>query len=237
MPHQMNDKFSDLSASDRGTLVTLFEHPTAHNLTWAAIVRLFGHLGEVEEKTNDEFAFHVGGDHLTIRKPHTKDLTAPDVLDFRHFAARLGWSPNQELKPTALGASAALSFLVVMDHHEARIYLIEADTDPTKSVIRPYDPHHFLHQLSHKDQSRERGQWAHEDASFYERIAQTVAKGGKIVLVGHGDGKSNAAHHLANYLDRHHHQAYSRVTREVVADLSHTTEPQLLEIARRALRQ
>lgn len=231
----MNDKFSDLSASDRGTLAALFDHPTAHNLTWAAIVRLFGHLGDVEEKSNDEFAFQVGGDHLTMRKPHTKDLTAPDVLDFRHFAVRLGWSPDRKSKPAAADTSVVPSFLVVMDHHEARIYLIEAGTDPDKSVIRPYDPHHFLHHLSHKDQSRERGQWAHEDATFYERIAQTIARGGRIVLVGHGNGKSNAAHHLAEYLDKHHHQAYSRVTREVVADLSHITEPQLLEIGRRAL--
>lgn len=235
MPHPINDNSSDLAASDRRTLAALFEHPIANNLTWAAIVRLFGHLGSVEEKSNDEFAFQVGAEHLKMRKPHTKDLTAPDVLDFRHFATRLGHSPNREPQQSRAGEPATPSFLVVIDHHEARVYLIEAGSDTAKHVIRPYDPHHFLHHLSHKDQSRERGQWAHEDATFYERIAKTVATGGKIVLVGHGEGKSSAVHHLAEYLATHHHETYQRVVREAVADLSHITEPQLLEIGLRAL--
>jgi phosphoheptose isomerase len=102
-------------------------------------------------------------------------------------------------------------------------------------VIRPYDPHHFLHHLSHKGQSRERGQRAPEEPAFYEQIAQALALGGKIILVGHGTGKRNAAHHLADFLRSHHRETYDRVVREIVADLSSITTPQLLDLSRQAL--
>jgi hypothetical protein len=55
------------------------------------------------------------------------------------------------------------------------------------------------------------------------------------VIVGHGAGKSNAAHHLTDYLRAHHPDAYRRIAREVTADLSSVTPAQLLVIAREAL--
>ena len=72
--------------------------------------------------------------------------------------------------------------------------------------------------------------------AYYEKIAEAVALGGKIVVVGHGAGKSNAAHHLTEYLQTHHPETYRRIVREIVADLSSITAPQLLELARGALR-
>ena len=126
--------------------------------------------------------------------------------------------------------------MIVVDHHEAKIYEIgDLSDDSSAEEIKPYDPHHFLHHLTHKDQSREQGQRAPKDSTFYARIAVAVAVGAKIVVVGHGTGKSNAAHHLTEYLRTHHPDVYQRIVREVVVDLSSTTPPQLLEIARGAL--
>jgi phosphoheptose isomerase len=88
---------------------------------------------------------------------------------------------------------------------------------------------------SPKDQSRERGQRAPEEPAYYEKIADAVALGGKIVVVGHGAGKSNAAHHLTEYLQSHHRETYQRIVRETVADLSSITTAQLLDVAREAL--
>ena len=55
--------------------------------------------------------------------------------------------------------------------------------------------------------------------------------------VGHGEGKSNAAHHLTEYLQKHRRETCQRIASEVSADLSRITLPQLLELARQALRQ
>jgi glycerol dehydrogenase-like iron-containing ADH family enzyme len=93
-----------------------------------------------------------------------------------------------------------------------------------------------LHHLAHKGQSHEQGQRAPEEPAYYETIAEAVALGGKIVVVGHGTGKSNAAHHLTDYLQSHHRETYLRVVRQMAADLSSITKPQLLELARQALR-
>jgi hypothetical protein len=116
---------------------------------------------------------------------------------------RAGWSPEPVTEPAAPADGAtqahkvAEDLLVVVEHHEARLYRLAVQSiNPEDDVILPHDPHHFLHHLAHKDQSRERGQRASEEASFYERIAAAVVSAGRIVVLGHGTGHSDAAHHL-----------------------------------------
>jgi hypothetical protein len=187
-----------------------------------------------------------------MRKPHTKDLTSSEVLALRHFLIEAGVSPEHPSEPaihpdpahsesahseSAEPTLAAPDLLIVVDHHGAKIFHIDVTSDDaSEHVIRPYDPHHFLHHLTHKDQDRERGQRAPEEPAYYERIADAVALGGNIVVVGHGVGKSNAAHHLTEYLRSHHRETYQRIVREIDADLSSITTPQLLDLARTALR-
>jgi hypothetical protein len=169
-----------------------------------------------------------------MRKPHGKELTGQEVIDLRHFATRAGLARHHEA--AAPIEAAANNLVVVIDHHEAKIYQIDAaGDDEGETTIKPYDPHHFLHHLTHKDESRERGQRSPEDSTFYERIAQALVGSGRILLVGHGTGKSNAARHLADYLSAHHKETHARVVSDVVADLSSVTQPQLLALAARAL--
>jgi hypothetical protein len=217
---------SAVTGSDRRTLTAIFRHPLAHNLEWSDAVALFKTLGEVEEMHNGEFEFVIGGERCLMRKPHTKDLTSSEVLELRRFLLKAGQSPDGMFEAAAAAPA----------HHGAKIYDIDLTGDvASEHRITPYDPHHFLHHLTHKDQSRERGQRAPEDPSFYDRIAEAVAAGGKIVVIGHGEGKSNAAHHLTEYLRGHHPETAGRIVREVAADLSSVTTPQLLNIAREAL--
>ena len=229
---------SAVTGANRGTLDAIFRHPLAHNLEWRDVVALFEKLGEVEEKSNSEFVFQVLGEEHLMHKPHTKDLTTPQVIEVRHFLLRAGWSPDSEPQPSAPPLSAAPALMIVLDHHGAKIYHVDVThDDASQHEIRPYDPHHFLHHLTHKDQSHERGQRVPEEPQFYEQIAQAVAAGGRIVVVGHGEGKSNASDHLIEYLRIKHNETYRRVVPEVVVDLSSTTPPQLLDIARRALQR
>jgi glycerol dehydrogenase-like iron-containing ADH family enzyme len=125
--------------------------------------------------------------------------------------------------------------MVVVDHHGAKIYHIQPGSgDPSPHAIAPYDPHHFLHHLTHKDQLREEGQRAPEDPGFYSGISDVLAAAGRIFVVGHGKGKSNAAWHLLEYLRMHHRETYQRVVHGVDVDLSAVTTAQLLELARQA---
>ncbi|WP_158753213.1 hypothetical protein [Dyella sp. S184] len=220
------------ATSQRRTLETLFRHPSAQNIEWGDALALFEVLGEVEHKDNDKWMLQVGGECQLMHQPHGKDLTGLEVVQLRKFLQRAGWSAKGEMGTPCEATQKPTSFLVVVDHHEANIYHIGADPrDVTRQEIKPCDPHHFLHHLAHKDQDRERGQRAPEDPGFYARIASALAIGGSIVVVGHGTGHSNAAHHLVEHLRACDPDTYARVVREVVADLSSITPAKLLEIA------
>ena len=234
-----------LSKASRKTLQLLFRHPIAHNLEWTRVVALFKTLGTVDQKSHNEILFGIGGEHHRVHKPHSKDITVDGLLEFRRMLTRAGWSPDSSAEADT-GENASRSgpavtptppdLLVVADHHEAKIYhldLLSADT--RAHVIRPYDPHHFRHHLTYKDMSRERGQRAPEDPSFYASLAEAVASARAIVVVGHGAGHSNAADRLVEFLRLHHPDTFRKVTREVVADLSSLAPPQLLVLGRRAL--
>lgn len=106
-----------------------------------------------------------------MRKPHTKDLTSSDVIELRHFLMAAHWSDAASSEPPAHPIPAAPNLLIVLDHHEAKIYRIEDQPDTaTAQEIRPYDPHHLLHHQAHKDQTQE---------AIFERIAQAAAMGGE----------------------------------------------------------
>jgi hypothetical protein len=228
---------SSVTGSRRRTLEAIFRHPLAHNLEWSDVVALIGKIGDAQEKANSEFLFEVAGKRHVMRKPHTKDLTSAEVLEVRHFLIQAGWDPALPSQPAARPDPTAPSLLIVVDHHGAKIFHVDVTSDDaSEHVIRPYDPHHFLHHLTHKDQTREQGQRAPEEPAYYEKIAEAAALGGRIVVVGHGAGKSNAAHHLTEYLKTHHRETYQRIVREIDTDLSSITTPQLLDLARQALR-
>jgi hypothetical protein len=218
------------------TLEALFRHPTAHNLEWMDVVSLIEKIGVVQRKGNDKFTFEVSGEHYSMHKPHTKDLTGTEVVDVRHFLQRSGWTAKGQPQARAVSEPLPLTLMVVVDHHGAKIFRIDpVSGDTSKRQITPYDPHHFLHHLVHKEQSREQGQRAPEDPGFYKQIGDALSGGGRILVVGHGTGTSNTAQHLIEYLRTHHHETYQRIVREISADLSAITSPQLLALAEETL--
>jgi hypothetical protein len=159
------------------TLEALFRHPTAHNLEWMDVVALIEKIGTAHQEANDKFAFDVGGEHYRMRKPHTKDLTSSEVVDLRHFLQRAGWSPDAPSQAAARPEPPAPTLMVVVDHHGAKIYRIDpASGDASKREITPYDPHHFLHHLTHKEQLREQGQRATQPSILRNTCALITVK-------------------------------------------------------------
>jgi len=224
-----------LSGTDRKTYETLFRHPASHNLKWHDVIHLFEQLGSVTEKPNHEYVFAIGDLQHVMRRPHSKDVTPEEMRDLRHFLAD-SVVPAEPPTGTASGIVQALDLLIVIDHHEARIFAADMPAQgAAQQDVRPYDPYHYLHHLTHKDQDRERGQRAHEDATYYERIAQVALRAQRLIIIGRGTGKSDAAHHLVEYLAKNHADLSKKVFCELTADLSHISEPELLAMAREAL--
>ena len=228
-----------LTEADRLTLDAMFSQPLPY-IGWNRILALFDALGTVEPQPG-AFAFQIGAEHHLMHKSPDEDLRATEVAALRHFVERAGLAPTlpaSHAEPAPRDLPPVAGLLVVMDHHGAKVFQLDTSGDnPAGHAIKPYDPHGYLHHLTHKDESRERGQRAAEDPAFYEQIAHTVMAAAHVVVVGHGHGHSDAAHHLIAHLQAHHPDIYGRTVTEAAADLSSLTEPQLLDLGRRALRR
>lgn len=236
--------WKNLSKGSRSTIEAFYQHPLSHNLEWSGVFTLFEKLGTVDRKSQNEIAFRIGGERHTVRTTHGKDLTTTEVMTFRHLLTRAGWAPRSSASDVGLSApgnravdaAQSADLLVIIDHHEARLYHLDAQPpDLVAQIIEPYDPHHLLHHVSNNDQAREQRQRSPENHAFYENIAQAVSPAGAIVVVGHGIGRSSAAHQFMDFLHQHHATLARKIVSEVVADLSSLTAPQLLDLGRRAL--
>ena len=229
---------SALSSANRRTLETFYRHPIAHNLDRLDVLALFTKLGSVQHGENSEITYAIGDAHYRIAKTRGHSLLTDEVMGLRHLLTRAGWGPGVPAAEAAPDADAALTgdVLVVVEEGAARLFHLDLRSDDKAGhVIRPNDPDRILRHLAHRDQGRDDEQREAEEATYHEAIAQALIPGGRIVLVGHGAGHSNAAHQLSDYLHHHHQQLFRRVVNEVVADISRMSDNQLLDLGRNAL--
>jgi hypothetical protein len=227
---------ASVTGADRRTLDAIFRHPLAHNLSWRDVVSLMGAIGEVDEKTNGEVVFHLAAEQLSMKKPHTKDLTSDDVMNLRHALTRAGWAPDAAAPALveARSEADAQSLIIVIDHASAQVYRIDLFADDADGVTA-HDPRQLLHHVDRSQHDADRDETYPADERFFEEISAAAATGGHIVIIGHGNGQSNEAQHLSAYLKRHHPEIYVRVIGELISDLSRLTTPQRLALGRHAL--
>jgi hypothetical protein len=125
---------------------------------------------------------------------------------------------------------AGLHLLVVIDHHEARVYRTEVHgAVPVR--IAPYDPHGYGKHLHSAHESTD-GKRQPERKSFYETIAKTLQGAEQVLLFGSGTGRSSAMEQLLTDLRDHHADVAKTIIGSVHVDAHHTTEDQLLAKAR-----
>ncbi len=226
----------DLGSAHRKTLEAVLRHPTAQNLEWTDVISLFERIGAVRQKSNDKVSFEFASQHLVLPRGHGKDLGASEVAGLRQLIQRAGGSGGASMPASGSVTRTHAAVVVEIDHHSARLFTVGPRSGDARVMdISPYDPHHFLHHLTHKDQSREQGQRSPEDPTFYARISEALANAPRIVVVGHGKGKSNAAAHLMEYLERHHPQTHQHVVRTIETDLSALTLGQIGALVQDAL--
>jgi hypothetical protein len=226
---------SHLPAPDRRTLDAIFHHPVPHNLSWMDTLHLLTHLGSAEEKADGKYSLTMKGRHLIFHKPHGKHLDAREVTELRHYLASAGVSPQNPYGTVPAVEPDTVDIVVLIDHHGAKLYRINLASNQQGGTIRPYDPHHFLHHLHHRDEEREYGQRAPEDLTFYEWIAEALRQADRVVLLSHGTGESNASQILAERLKKQHPDVYARIVRQADVNTSAMTEAEVIAYARQAL--
>jgi hypothetical protein len=217
---------------DRRTLEGIFRHPVPGSLAWSDALHLIERLGAVRQESNGKLLLTIGEQKHVIHEPHGKELTPEEIAQLRKFLETAGVTPatvdtrggDRAVEP------ASLDMVVAVDHHQARVFTIEGASRAART-LRPYDPHHFLHHLTHRQERELHGQREPEDPSYYARIAAALAPARRIVLLGHGTGHSNAAAHLEEVLRSKHPEIGARIVASKEVDLSAATEPQLLALA------
>lgn len=228
---------AQIHGHDRTILGQIFHHPTSNNLEWREVVAFVGRIGSTEEKRDDKWGFTLAGRTATFLRPRDKDMDPREVERLRHLMQDAGLSPySTEVLEGSPGPTES-DALIVLDHHEARIYRLDPETvgEATETILRPYDPHGYIHHLAHKEGGNYRGQRAPEDLSFYEGIITAVRNAPRIAVVGHGTGKANAMSVLSQHLREHHHETQGRVVATATVDLSAATDGQLQALGREML--
>jgi len=218
-------KVPDLNGRHRHTYEAIFRHPVAHNLEWHDVRSLLDALADVAEGQKGSLQVMRNGRTLNLHAPKHKDVaTVEDLMAIRRFLEQSG--ETTVLPPVAPG----VHLLVVIDHHEAKIYRTELlGTIPQQLV--PYDPHGFGRHLR-SDTPETDGKRKPERKSFYEAIAATLLGAEKILIFGSGTGESSATDQLLADLKHNHHDLAEKIVGSIVVDEHHRTEGQLLAQAR-----
>ena len=218
------NSIASLTAAHLRTYNTIFQHPVSHNLGWDDVHALFRQIGEVKEEPNGSLAVTRNGQIMVLHPPSTKDVAGTDeLMALRHFLQR-----SEPTLPATNGKEA--HWLVVIDHHEARIYRsVEPGAVPQQ--IRPHAPEDFFrHAQNSKDFSR--GQEKPDPNSFFEPVAVVLNGAGTILLFGSGTGTGSEMEQFVAWSKLHHPEMARRIIGALVFDEHHLSEGQLLAKAR-----
>jgi hypothetical protein len=218
----MNSNTS-LSGSHLRTYERIFQHPISHNLEWRDVRSLMGELGQTEEQANGNLKVTRNGQTLMLHPSGKKDVSEmKEIMSLRHFLER-------SEKATMADAVLETHWLLVIDHHEARIFHSEM-TGAVPQRILPHKPEEFSHAHHSKDVSR--GQEKPDPASFFEPIAKALQAPGPLLIFGTGTGTSSEMEQFVAWVKIHHFDLSQRIIGSLVVDEHHLTEGQLLAKAR-----
>jgi hypothetical protein len=212
---------SNLKGSHLRAYDTIFQHPLSHNLEWREVYSLFKHLGEVTEESNGKLKITRNGQTLILHRPNTKDVAnADEVMSLRHFLEQ------SETIPAAADAKDA-HWLLLIDHHEARIFRSEIHGGLPRKVL---PAEYSQHTRDSGDVSR--GKEKPDATSFFKPVAEALQAEGQILIFGTGTGTSNEMNQFIAWLNKHHPELAGRIVGSVVVDEQHLTDDQLLAKAR-----
>ena len=215
-----------LKGSQLRTYEKIFEQPPAHNLDWREMRTMLAHLSEVTEQANGHLMIVRNGHTLHLHRPHAKEFTdAKELKGLRHFLEQ----SETPLPP----ADPHGAVLVVISHHEARVFHPEA-AGAAVQTVRP----HRARSLGHAEDSEQsaRGKERPAPEIYFEPLAAVLKDAGKILLFGCGTGHSSEMEVFGAWLKTHHAGLAARIVGQLVVDEHHQSDGELLAKARELLK-
>jgi len=123
------------------------------------------------------------------------------------------------------------AMVVAITRDEARVWRrgLTKGSDPVR-LDRPSEA--AQRHKTNQSQNHRGHDTDHKDPRFFEDVAERIADASEILLVGHGEGKSDYKDLFLNHLERRYPAVAARVVGNVDSDLNALTENQILSIAR-----
>jgi hypothetical protein len=219
----MKSTTTPLTGSHLRTYDRIFQHPLSHNLEWRDVHALFGKLGDIAEEPNGNFKVTRNGQNLILHPTRAKDVETEEIMTIRHFL-------KGSETPVAEAGEKETHWLVVIDHHEARLFRCEMD-DAIPQRILPHKPDEFFrHAKDSKETSR--GQEKPDPNTYFGLVAKALESPGRILVFGTGTGTSSEMEQFLVWSRQHHPELAKRIIGSHVIDEHHLTEGQLLAKAR-----
>jgi hypothetical protein len=81
-----------LNNHHRDTLVSIFQHPTSHNIDWKAVLSLLNVVGTVDESPDGKYHVVVGDEQEVFTRPRNKDIDVQTVVDLRRMLSTAGYA-------------------------------------------------------------------------------------------------------------------------------------------------
>jgi hypothetical protein len=213
-----------LTGTHLRTYTTIFQHPVSHNLEWRLVYSLLEKLGQVAEEPNGNLKATRNGQTLVLHRSYTKDVAdTKDLMAVRHFL-------EQSEEASAEANPLKTQWLVVIDHHEARVYR-SAAPGAVPQQIRPHVPEDFFRH-AHNSKEFSRGQEKPDPNSFFEPVAGLLNGVGEILIFGTGTGMSSEMDQFIDWLKSSRPELAKRIVGSLVVNEHHLTEEQLLAKAR-----
>jgi hypothetical protein len=213
-----------LTGTHLRTYNTIFQHPVSHNLAWHDVHSLLRHLGKLDEEPNGNLKATRNGESLVLPIPLTKDVAdTEELMALRHFLER------SEAVPAGLAEREA-HWLLVIDHHEARLFRSEMHGTVPQQLLPHAPDEYFRHEQNSQNLSR--GKEKPDPNTFFEPVAKALQSATQLLIFGTGTGKSSEMAQFVMWLNRHHPDLAHRIIGTVVVDEHHLTVSQLLAKAR-----
>ena len=120
--------------------------------------------------------------------------------------------------------------VAVIAFRDTEIYATDAGSGVRPERAVAPDRRGRFHKVHHHA-GNPSGTYEDDSAEYWEAIARDLAPAGAILVLGHGHGKANAAHHWVNYVQKHHPDVAAKVVADVRVDIEHLDERQVLALA------
>lgn len=122
--------------------------------------------------------------------------------------------------------------LLTITRDEAKVWATGLEKASKPEKIKALDDkgkHHHVRQAQHH-----KGHGVDPDEKvFFESITTAIRPANEVLVMGHGSGKSNAAHNFINFLKEKHQDVAKKIVAELDIDIERMSENEVLAQARK----